>query len=167
MWKVGIITASDTAARGEREDESARVLHELVREHLKCDVVVYRILPDDIETLKEHMIELIDREHVDLLLTTGGTGLSPRDVTPEATLAVIDREIPGFAEEMRRACMALSRRALLTRAVAGTRGNALVINFPGSPSGVRECFAAIVDQIPHALAILQGKEAEYAGQPVE
>lgn len=165
MWRVGILTASDKASRGEREDESAKLLMELVKNELNGQVVGYRVVPDCIETLKENMIELIDRENVDLLLTTGGTGLSPRDVTPEATRKIIDREVPGLSEEMRRASLQSTRRALLTRAVSGTRGNTLIINLPGSPKGVKECFMAISDQLSHALNILQGKTGECATNP--
>ncbi|GAB7387804.1 MogA/MoaB family molybdenum cofactor biosynthesis protein [Bacillaceae bacterium] len=156
MWKVGIITASDSVYRGERQDDSAKILSSLVHEHLDCEILAHRVVPDSIEDIKETMIELVDREKVDLLLTTGGTGLSPRDVTPEATRQVIDRYIPGIAEEMRRGAMGYSRKAMLTRAIAGTRGNTLIINFPGSPRAVEECFTAIADQIPDALLILQG-----------
>jgi len=106
------------------------------------------------EELKEQMIELVDREKCDLLIVTGGTSLSPRDVTPEVTSWVIDRPVPGFAEEMRRAGLQQSRRAMLTRAVAGTRGNSLILNLPGSPKGVDICLRAIADMIPDALHIL-------------
>ncbi|UFJ40963.1 MogA/MoaB family molybdenum cofactor biosynthesis protein [Brevibacillus humidisoli] len=155
-WKIGVITASDTIAKGEREDDRVQILRELAREWLQADVAVYRIVPDDMEELKEQMIELVDRDKCDLLIVTGGTSLSPRDVTPEVTSWVIDRVVPGLAEEMRRAALQQSRRAMLTRAVAGTRGNSLIINLPGSPRGVEICFTAIADMIPDALNILQG-----------
>lgn len=155
-WKIGVITASDTIAKGERDDDRIHILRQLIREWLQADVAVYRIVPDDMEELKEQMIELVDREKCDLLIVTGGTSLSPRDVTPEVTSWVIDRVVPGLAEEMRRASVQQSRRAMLTRAVVGTRGNSLVMNLPGSPRGVEICFTAIADMIPHALNILQG-----------
>jgi molybdopterin adenylyltransferase len=161
-WKVGVITASDSIALGEREDDRIDVLQQLVQEWLKVEVAVYRKVSDDMEWLKETMIELVDREKCDLLLVTGGTSLSPRDVTPEVTSWVIDRPVPGFAEEMRRAGLQQSRRAMLTRAVAGTRGNCLIVNLPGHPRGVEICFTAIADMIPEALKILQGDEVEGA-----
>ncbi len=159
QWKIGVITASDTIAKGERPDDRIDLLRGLVREWLKTDVAVYRAVPDDMEELKEQMIELVDREKCDLLIVTGGTGLSPRDVTPEVTTWVMDRRVPGLAEEMRRAGLQQSRRAMLTRAVAGTRGNSLIINLPGNPKGVEICFTAIADMIPDALHILQGTGA--------
>jgi molybdopterin adenylyltransferase len=158
--KIAVITASNSIFRGERKNDSVEVLAKLIHQNLDHEITIERVLPDNIEILKENMIELIDREKVDLLLTVGGTGLSPEDVTPEATELVIDRAVPGFAEEMRRASLVNSRRAMLTRAIAGTRGNALVINFPGNPKGVEECFKAISDQIPHALNITQGNVGE-------
>jgi molybdopterin adenylyltransferase len=157
-WKVGVITASDSVAKGVREDDRINLLRQLVKEWLKVEVAVYRPIPDDMEELKEQMIELVDREKCDLLIVTGGTGLSPRDVTPEVTSWVIDRPVPGLAEEMRRAGLAQSRRAMLTRAVAGTRGNSLIINLPGNPRGVEICFTAIADMLSDALHILQGTD---------
>ncbi|WP_232699936.1 MogA/MoaB family molybdenum cofactor biosynthesis protein [Brevibacillus daliensis] len=157
-WKVGIITASDSIAKGEREDDRVQLVLDLVKKYLNTEETVYRSVPDDMEELKEHMIELVDREKCDLLITTGGTGLSPRDVTPEVTSWVIDRRVPGLAEEMRRAGLLESRRAMLTRAVAGTRGNSLIINLPGNPKGVRVCFEAVADMLPDALHILQATD---------
>lgn len=157
-WKIGIITASDSIAGGEREDDRIQLVRGLVKQHLHTENIIYRCLPDDMEELKEHMIELVDREKCDILITTGGTGLSPRDVTPEVTSWVIDRPVPGLAEEMRRAGLKQSRRAMLTRAVAGTRGNSLIFNLPGNPKGVEVCFIAIADMLPDALHILQGSE---------
>ncbi|WP_400164368.1 MogA/MoaB family molybdenum cofactor biosynthesis protein [Brevibacillus sp. TJ4] len=155
-WKVGVVSASDSIANREREDDRIPIIRELTREWLQSEVAVYRTVADDMEDLKEHMIELVDREKCDLLIVTGGTGLSPRDVTPEVTAWVIDRPVPGLAEEMRRAGLKQSRRAMLTRAVAGTRGNTLIINLPGTPKGVEICFNAIGDMLSDALHILQG-----------
>lgn len=158
MWKVAMITASDRASRGEREDDAGPIIQELVTSELslECDIISHRILPDDIETLKENMIELTDRHQADLLITIGGTSLSPEDVTPEATRLVLDRIIPGIAEEMRRKAMSFSRQAMLTRAICGTRGNTLIINLPGAPEAAKYCFESIMDQLPNALKILQG-----------
>ncbi|WP_202080798.1 MogA/MoaB family molybdenum cofactor biosynthesis protein [Caldalkalibacillus salinus] len=157
MWKVAMITASDRASRGEREDDSGPVIQELIQSHLDSEVISYRILPDDIETLKENMIEIVDRHRADLMITIGGTSLSPEDVTPEATRLVIDRIVPGMAEEMRRHAMTYSRQAMLTRALCGTRGNTLIINLPGAPDAAKYCLQAISDQLPNALQILQGE----------
>ncbi|MED1796793.1 MogA/MoaB family molybdenum cofactor biosynthesis protein [Brevibacillus nitrificans] len=155
-WKVGVISASDSIAKGSRVDDRIPIIRQLTTEWLHVDVAVYRTVSDDMEDLKENMIELVDREKCDLLIVTGGTGLSPRDVTPEVTAWVMDRPVPGLAEEMRRAGLQQSRRAMLTRAVAGTRGNTLIINLPGNPTGVEICFNAIGDMLADALNILQG-----------
>lgn len=157
VFTIAVVTSSNSIFRGERENDSVEKLMELIKRDLDSDIHIHRVVPDNIEILKETMIELIDREKVDLLLTVGGTGLSPEDVTPEATDMIIDRHVPGLAEEMRRASLHNSRRAMLTRAIAGTRGNTLVINFPGNPKGVEECFTAISDQIPHAINITNGR----------
>lgn len=158
MWKVALVVASDRAARGEREDTSGPAIQKLIEGKLECRVIDRRVLPDDIETLTENMIELTDRHQVDLLLTIGGTGLSPEDVTPEATRLVIDRRIPGIAEEMRRKFMEVSREAMLTRAICGTRGNTLIINLPGAIESAKYGLQSISDQLDNALLILQGKK---------
>ncbi|WP_027416695.1 MogA/MoaB family molybdenum cofactor biosynthesis protein [Aneurinibacillus terranovensis] len=157
MWKIGVVTSSNSIFKGNRKNDCFPRLEMLLKSHLDAEVLHHRVCPDDIETLKENMIELVDRERVDLLITIGGTGLSPEDVTPEATDLVIDRHVPGLAEEMRRCAMQHSRQALLTRAIVGTRGNSLVVNLPGRIPAVEECFRAIVDQIPTALHTIQGK----------
>lgn len=158
MYKIGIITVSDKGSRGERVDESGPVIREMVG--TLGNVMSYRILPDDLDALKEAMMQMADREKVELLLTTGGTGLSQRDNTPEATLAVIDREVPGLPEAMRAESMKKTNRAMLTRAVAGVRKNTLIINLPGSVKGVRECLEVIMPVLPHALDILTGRGGE-------
>lgn len=162
MWKIGVITSSNSVYRGERENDCFPKLEGLLKQNFDVAVAHHRLSPDNIEMLKENMIELVDRERVDLLLTIGGTGLSPEDVTPEATELVIDRHVPGLAEEMRRGAMEHSRKVLLTRATVGTRGNALIINLPGSLPGMEWCFLAIVDQISSALGIIQGKSENIA-----
>ena len=156
---VGIITASDKGSKGEREDESAREIETLVKD-IHGRVIDYRILPDDQQTLSQAMIEMIDEYGVGLLLTTGGTGFSKRDVTPEATLSVIERAVPGLPEAMRRESFAISPRAMLSRGVAGIRGNCLIVNLPGSPKAVRECLQIILPLLPHALDILRGTGGE-------
>jgi len=162
---VGIITASDKGSRGEREDKSAQEIRTLVKD-IQGRVVDYRILPDDQETLSQAMTQMIDEIGVGLLLTTGGTGFSPRDVTPEATLSVIERAVPGLPEAMRRESFAISPRAMLSRAVAGIRGKCLIVNLPGSPKAVRECLQIILPLLPHALDILRGTGGE-CGQPIK
>jgi len=163
MIKVGIITASDKGSRGEREDVSAQTIKELVQ---AIDGVVeqYRIVPDEQHLLSQTMIEMIDQHKMTLVLTTGGTGFSPRDVTPEATLDVIERLVPGIPEAMRRESAKVTPRAMLSRATAGIRGNALIVNLPGSPKGVRECLGVILQQLPHGLEILSGSGGECGGK---
>ena len=156
---VGIITASDKGSKGEREDQSGKEIEALVQE-INGTVIDYRVLPDDQDGLSKAMIEMIDELGVGLLLTTGGTGFSQRDVTPEATLTVIERAVPGLPEAMRRESFAISPRAMLSRAVAGIRGKCLIVNLPGSPKAVRECLQIILPVLPHALEILRGTGGE-------
>lgn len=158
MYKIAVITVSDKGSRGERVDESGPAIREMVK--ALGEVVDYQVVPDDLDILKEAMINLSDREKVDLILTTGGTGLSPRDNTPEATLAVIEREVPGLAEAMRMESMKKTNRAMLSRAVAGVRHRTLIINLPGSVKAVRECLEVIMPVLPHGLEILTGRGGE-------
>ncbi|ARU63226.1 molybdenum cofactor biosynthesis protein [Tumebacillus avium] len=159
-WKVGILTSSDKGARGEREDLSGQVIREMMLD-IGGEVVVYQVVPDEFDILRNSMVTYCDELNLDLIVTTGGTGLAKRDVTPEATLAVIEREVPGMAEAMRAASLAKTKFAMLSRAVVGTRGNTLIINLPGSPKGVRECLEVLLPVLPHALEILQGKMGEH------
>lgn len=159
MYKVGIVTASDKGSRGERADSSAEVIKEIMAS-LGFEVAAYKIIPDDLETIKETLIGLSDHQKVDLILTTGGTGFSPRDNTPEGTLAVIDREVPGIPEAMRLESLKKTPKAMLSRAVAGIRRNTLIINMPGSPKAVRECLEVITPVLPHGLEILTGRGGE-------
>jgi len=160
-WKVAILTASDKGFRGEREDTSAQVIRELVEEEMNGEIIEYRIVPDEMDEIMAALIEMTDYYKADLILTTGGTGLAPRDVTPEATLQVIDRLAPGFAEAMRYKSMQKVPQAMLSRAVSGIRNRTLILNLPGSPKGVHENLMAVMDQLPHALSILTEREKEH------
>ncbi|WP_127579986.1 MogA/MoaB family molybdenum cofactor biosynthesis protein [Paenibacillus koleovorans] len=162
-WKVGLLTASDLGSRGEREDTSAQVIRELVEEELQGDIIEYRIVPDERDEIMAALIEMIDYYKVDLVLTTGGIGMGLRDVTPEATLKVVDRLAPGFAEAMRAAMMQRSGYGMMSRGVAGIRERTLVLNLPGTPKGVLESLAAVMEQLPAALNQLKGR----AGEPEE
>ena len=160
MIRIGIVTASDKGSRGEREDLSAGVIREMVEEI--GDVVAYRMVPDERRILADTMRTMIDSEEVDLVLTTGGTGFSPRDVTPEATMDIVERPVPGIPEAMRAASLAITNRAMLTRSVAGIRGSSLIINLPGSPKACRECLDVVLPVLEHGLDILKGLDGECA-----
>ncbi len=161
MYKVGIITASDKGSRGEREDLSAQVIREEVVK-MGGQVMEYVIVPDEQEVIQDKLIEFTDLKKLDLILTTGGTGFSPRDVTPEATLAVIDRLVPGIPELIRMQSYKITPRAVLSRAAAGIRKQTLIINLPGSPKAVRENLGWILPALPHGLDILKGAASECA-----
>jgi molybdenum cofactor synthesis domain-containing protein len=156
-----VITVSDRSARGEREDLSGEALAGLLTE-AGAEVVAREILPDDLEPLAAALRAYADREDVNLVLTTGGTGLSPRDNTPEATRSVIEREVPGLSEAMRAETLRQTPTAMLSRGLCGVRSGALVVNLPGSPKGVRECFAVVRPVLGHAVALLAGRPHEDA-----
>ena len=159
MITVAVLTLSDKGSKGEREDTSGPLIGEMLK-GMDARVTFYEVLPDEKEVIKEKLREYSLK--ADLILTTGGTGLSPRDVTPDATLEVIEREVPGIAETMRAEGMKKTSRSMLSRAVAGVRGEALIINLPGSPRAVRENLGAIVDVIPHAIEKIKGDTKECA-----
>lgn len=159
MYRVGILTASDKGAAGEREDLSAGAIREIIT-GLGWSVAVYRVVPDDLDVITGALLEMVDKDGLDLVLTTGGTGFSPRDNTPEATRAAIEKEVPGIPEVMRAVSLQKTPRAMLSRAMAGIRKRTLIINLPGSQKAVRECLGAIIDSLPHGLEILSGKGGE-------
>lgn len=159
MFKVGIITASDKGSMGKREDISGKTIEEIVKE--KGYIVERKvILPDDEEKLYREMVYMSDELNLDLILTTGGTGFSKRDVTPEATIRACDRMANGLVEAMRYYSLSITPRAMLSRAVSGIRGETLIINLPGSPKGVKESLEYIMDSLHHGLEILTGKTSE-------
>jgi len=158
LYEIGIITVSDKGSRGERVDESGPVIKEMVKS--LGEVTSYIVVPDDLDLLKEAMISMSDKEKLDLVFTSGGTGFSSRDNTPEATLAVIRKQAPGLVEAMRADSLKRTNRAMLSRAVAGIRNNTLIINLPGSVKAVRECLAVIMPALPHGLEILTGRGGE-------
>ncbi|MFD0869544.1 Molybdopterin adenylyltransferase [Chlamydia abortus] len=159
-WKVAILTASDKGSRGEREDTSAQVIRELVEEEMNGEIVEYRIVPDELKEIMASLIEMTDYYQADLIFTAGGTGLGPRDVTPEATLQVVDKQVPGLAETIRMKSMQKFPEAMLMRGVCGIRGSTLIINLPGHPEGVHEGMRAIIEQLPAALNALGRKNKE-------
>ncbi|HHX75536.1 MAG TPA: MogA/MoaB family molybdenum cofactor biosynthesis protein [Firmicutes bacterium] len=165
-FTVAILTASDKGARGEREDESGRVIRELVTA-AGGRVIAYDVVPDDYETLVQKLREYTDMTGANLILTTGGTGLGPRDNTPEATLAVCERLVPGIAEAMRASGLQKTPHAMLSRAISGIRRQSLIINLPGSPKAVRENLSVVLPALPHALEVLCGQAADCAGPPGE
>jgi len=155
--KAGVVTISDGVAAGEREDESGTLLVELL-EGEQYDVE-HRIVPDERAKIAATLRELA--QHVQLVLTTGGTGMSPRDVTPEATDSVLDRHVPGIAEALRADAIRKTPHGLLGRGLAGVRGDTLIVNLPGSTGGCRDGFELIKPALPHALALLTGEQTEH------
>ena len=151
-----VITVSDACSRGEREDTSGAALVQLLTE-LGAEIVETKILSDDLDPLVQTLIDFAQRDDVNLIITTGGTGLGPRDNTPEATQQVIEREAPGIAEAIRVESLKATPMAMLSRGVCGVRSGTLIINVPGSPKAVRESFAVIAPIIPHALNLIAGR----------
>lgn len=161
--RAAVITLSDKGSRGERVDESGPLAAEMLSA-AGFEVVESLLLSDDEEPLKAALMRLADKRQVHLIVTSGGTGFSPRDHAPEATLAVIDRQAPGIAEAIRASSMQYTKRAMLSRAVAGLRGSSLIINLPGSPKAVREALDFVLDVLPHGLEVLRGVAQNCARQ---
>ena len=159
-FRIGVLTLSDKGSRGEREDESGRLLGEMVAP--LGSVSRYQVIADEEETIVLMLSKWADDLQLDLILTTGGTGLSPRDVTPQATARILDYQVPGMAEAMRAVSMAKTPHAMLSRALVGVRGRTLIINLPGSPKAVKENLDALLPALPHALKKLQGDPSDCA-----
>ena len=165
MFTVGILTVSDKGWRGERQDRSGEVIRETLSQ-MDVRIVNYDIVPDEKALIAQKLIKWVDEDGIDVIITTGGTGLSPRDVTPEATLSVVDRVVPGLAETMRAESLKKTPMAMLSRAVAGARGSCLIINLPGNPKAVRECLEPVVPALPHAVETLKGRVGEHSSSDV-
>ncbi|HJB95692.1 MAG TPA: MogA/MoaB family molybdenum cofactor biosynthesis protein [Candidatus Mediterraneibacter intestinigallinarum] len=160
-WKAAVITLSDKGYAGEREDKSGPLLCEMITE-AGYEVKETILLPDEQKEIEKCLCKLCDTDKVDVIFTTGGTGFSPRDCTPEATMAVAERNVPGIAEAMRMASMQVTPRAMLSRGVSVIRGKTLIVNLPGSPKAVRENLEVILPALDHGLAILSGRDGECA-----
>ncbi len=161
MKKAGVLTLSDKGSAGLRQDLSGPIIQEILT-GLGISVEMTEIIPDDQRLIKDRLIAWCDEHHLDLIITTGGTGLSPRDVTPDATLAVIDKRVPGMEEVMRLESLKKTPHAMISRAVVGVRKHTLIVNIPGSPKAARECLESIAPALPHALDKLGGDMSECA-----
>ena len=159
--KFGIICVSDRCYRGECEDLSGKAIAECVKS--LSDENEYRLVPDEIDMISKAITELADEYKADVIFTTGGTGFAPRDITPEATKAVIEKEVPGISEAIRAKSLEITNRAMLSRAVSGIRGRSLIVNLPGSPKAVKESIEIIIDVLPHAVETLSGNTQNCGG----
>lgn len=160
MIRVAILTVSDRGSAGEREDLSGKVIEEMIKE-FDGEKVYYNIVPDEFGRIKEELFNISERGLADLILTTGGTGFARRDVTPEATMTVVEKEVPGITEMMRWETAKITPNAYLSRARAGIRKSTLIINLPGKPKAVKECLKAIIPVILHGIEILRGDVTEH------
>ena len=161
MITAGVITVSDKGARGEREDISGKEIIRLIKD-IPAAVMEYEIIPDETDIISRKLIELVDVKKIDLVITTGGTGVSPRDVTPDATLRVIEKEVPGMAEAMRRESTSKTPCGMISRAVVGIRKQSLIVNLPGSPRAVKENLSVILPALKHTIEKIKGDESDCA-----
>lgn len=161
--RAAILTVSDRASQGIYKDLSSPTLTELLKEELNAKVSTIAVVPDEQMQIEKHLIHWSDHTEIDLIITSGGTGFAPRDVTPEATLAVIEKQVPGLAEVMRSEALKITPHAMLSRAVVGIRGRTLIVNLPGSPKGAVENLSFILTVIPHAVALLRSDKSSEAG----
>ena len=161
--RIGILVLSDRVSRGARADLSGAAIRDFVTVKLGAEVAMEAVLPDEASAIRDTLVDWCDRLRLDIVLTTGGTGFAPRDVTPEATRAVIEREAPGLAEAMRAESLKITRHAMLSRAVCGLRGRTLIVNLPGSPKAVVEALEVIAPVLPHAVALMSEDAQAEAG----
>ena len=161
MLNVGVLTISDKGAQGQRVDESGKIIRNSFSPP-DNQIIKYEVIPDEMDVISRKLTEWADGGNVDVIITTGGTGLAQRDVTPEATLSVTDKVVPGFAEAMRIKTLDKTPMAMLSRAMAGVRRKCLIINLPGSPRAVGECLEVILPVIPHAVEIIKGEVTEHS-----
>ena len=159
--RVAVITLSDKGYKNEREDISGELIKEMMRQS-GAEIVHYALLPDELSMIYDELVRLADGGICDLILTTGGTGFSPRDVTPEATLMAVERQAPGLAEAMRLKSLSITPHAMLSRAAAGIRKKTLIINLPGSPKAVKECLETVMPALGHAIKIMGGNTGDCA-----
>jgi molybdenum cofactor synthesis domain-containing protein len=161
MYRLAVLTVSDKGFKGEREDLSGTLITEMLSQP-EYNLVFYEIVPDDEKMISDKLSIWADQFELNLIITTGGTGLAPRDVTPEATSRIIEREVPGLVEAIRMESLKMSPTAMLSRSIAGIRKGSLIINLPGSPKAVRECISVIQDVLPHALKMLSGTSGDHS-----
>lgn len=161
MIKTAVLTMSDKGSRGEREDLTGPAIMDMIKDS-GFEIVHYKVIPDDFDTIVKELLYLCDDMKVELVLTNGGTGFSQRDVTPEATMKVVERNVPGIPEAMRLKSLQITPKAMLSRAASGIRGGTLIVNLPGSPKAAKENLEFILPALPHGIDILTGRDSECA-----